>query len=293
MIWKGKDMKYNRFLFLLQVSAHRTKDKEFGLLLTPTTKEDPVNLEKFKKRMEKYPNGTTMPNLATQILGMLPTPTCIDSTKNGDMTGAAKMLMGATMRHSGQQIQKTLTDAIQMEILKNNSALAMELASEEYMKRTKLPSQVEFVDWIKTIANQKEISAKTKLTLTKVEHWYRKGKVGFSYPTIEDWIIIKNHYQVPIEMDYKMTYQESIEWKGMLPTPNASEYRDTGENVKTSNFKQMNLTRTIAKDNPLWGGKNSQLSPLFVEEMMGFPKNWTTSPFLNGEKNQSKPTETP
>jgi len=44
------------------------------LLLTPTTKEDPVNLEKFKKRMEKYPNGTTMPNLATQIFQMLPTP---------------------------------------------------------------------------------------------------------------------------------------------------------------------------------------------------------------------------
>ena len=39
-------------------------------------------------------------------------------------------------------------------------------------------------------------------------------------------------------------------------------------------------------------GSTSQLNPLFVEEMMGFPKNWTTLPFLNGKKNQSKPTET-
>ena len=39
-------------------------------------------------------------------------------------------------------------------------------------------------------------------------------------------------------------------------------------------------------------GKNSQLNPLFVEEMMGFPENWTLLPFLNGETNQSKPTET-
>lgn len=32
----------------------------------------------------------------------------------------------------------------------------------------------------------------------------------------------------------------------------------------------------------------SQLSPLFVEEMMGYPLMWTTLPFLtgNGEKNQ-------
>jgi DNA (cytosine-5)-methyltransferase 1 len=32
-------------------------------------------------------------------------------------------------------------------------------------------------------------------------------------------------------------------------------------------------------------GKSSQLNPLFVEEMMGFPKNWTLSPFRTGEKN--------
>lgn len=35
-------------------------------------------------------------------------------------------------------------------------------------------------------------------------------------------------------------------------------------------------------------GRVFQLSPLFVEEMMGYPLMWTTLPFLtgNGEKNQ-------
>jgi hypothetical protein len=47
---------------------------EYALLLTPTTREEPVDLDKFKARMEKYPNGTTMPNLATQVQQMLPTP---------------------------------------------------------------------------------------------------------------------------------------------------------------------------------------------------------------------------
>ena len=140
MIWKGKAMQYNRFLFLLQVSAHRTKDKGFGLLLTPTTKEDPVNLEKFKKRMEKYPNGTTMPNLATQVMGMLQTPRASD---------------------------------------------------------------------------------------------------------------------------------KNMRWK-------------------TDNWKGDDLCSQV---NEIFGTR-SHLNPLFVEEMMGFPKNWTTSPFLNGELNQSKDTET-
>jgi hypothetical protein len=39
-------------------------------------------------------------------------------------------------------------------------------------------------------------------------------------------------------------------------------------------------------------GKTSQLSPQFVMEMMGFPKDWTLSPFLNGETNQLKQEET-
>jgi len=40
-------------------------------------------------------------------------------------------------------------------------------------------------------------------------------------------------------------------------------------------------------------GKTSQLNTRFVAEMMGFPKDWTELPFLNGEQNQSKGTETP
>jgi hypothetical protein len=74
MTWKAKDMKSKRFLFQLQVSTRHTKDNEYGLLLTPTTKEVPQDLDKFKARMEKYPNGTTMPNLATQVMKLLPTP---------------------------------------------------------------------------------------------------------------------------------------------------------------------------------------------------------------------------
>jgi hypothetical protein len=195
------------------------------------------------------------------------------------------MLMGATTRSSGQQIQRTLTDAVQMEILKDNPALAMELASKEFMKRTKLPTQIEFVEWIKTIGTQKELSEKLNLKLTKVEHWFRKDKIGFSYPSIEDWTLIKNHYQVPIELDNKMTYQESIEWNGMLPTPTKSDYNPRW---KTENWKGDDLPSQV---NEILGTR-SQLSPLFVEEMMGFPKNWTTLPFLNGETKASKPTET-
>lgn len=72
--------------------------------------------------------------------------------------------------------------------------------------------------------------------------------------------------------------------RGMLPTPLAS---DCGEKV-TGLETQDSLTKRVREIT----GKPSQLNPLFVEEMMGFPENWTTLPFLNGEKSQLKPTET-
>ena len=206
MTWKGKAMKSNRFLFQLQVSAHRTKDKGYGLwlstpranegprsenfvkgrtpspseyaqlmsnkmLLTPTTKEDPVNLEKFKKRMEKYPNGTTMPNLATQVMGMLPTPK------------------------------------------------ALEAPSASWENR------------------KKDSKFKPGVTLTDLMIWK------------------------------------------MLPTPRTS---DQNMHWKTENWKGDDLGSHI---NEILGTR-SHLSPLFVEEMMGFPENWTLLPFLNGEMSQ-------
>jgi hypothetical protein len=66
----------------------------------------------------------------------------------------------------------------------------------------------------------------------------------------------------------------------MLPTPMAS---DCGEKV-TGLENQDSLTKRARLET----GKTSQLNPLFVLEMMGFPPNWTELPFLNGETNQSK-----
>jgi hypothetical protein len=80
---------------------------------------------------------------------------------------------------------------------------------------------------------------------------------------------------------------------GMLPTPTtrdwkgkqANEYKqDRGEETQ---FKMQSLCGYAEKMvEP--AGKTSQLNPLFVLEMMGFPPNWTELPFLNGETNQSK-----
>lgn len=79
---------------------------------------------------------------------------------------------------------------------------------------------------------------------------------------------------------------------GMLPTPTAScHHNGCCKERKDGTSRKSELNHCIAAQT----GKTSQLNPLFVEEMMGFPLMWTTLPFLSqdGDRNQSKDTETP
>ena len=68
---------------------------------------------------------------------------------------------------------------------------------------------------------------------------------------------------------------------GLLPTPKAQEARGNASRDRG----KFNLTDEIAaRYQPT--SKSSQLNPRFVEEMMGFPVNWTLLPFQSGETNQ-------
>ena len=177
LTWKVKATKSSRSYLVLQASTRRTAGTESGLLLTPTTREEPVHLDKFKARMEKYPNGTTMPNLATQVQQMLPTPVAWD----GNGGGARKP---------------------------------------------------------------------------------KDGKAN--------------------ALGYSLTLKDRAA-AGMLPTPSATS--DPKGDATRTDPKRQRDTLAYALHDPE-RGKTSHLSPLFVEEMMGFPKGWTASPFQNGEGNQ-------
>ena len=62
----------------------------------------------------------------------------------------------------------------------------------------------------------------------------------------------------------------AIAMNGLLPTPQTRDYK--GE----CHMTQSCLPNTF---------QTSQLNPLFVTEMMGFPSDWLVSPFQNGERN--------
>lgn len=77
-----------------------------------------------------------------------------------------------------------------------------------------------------------------------------------------------------------------LDFNGMMPTPSARDWKGcTNPGVKkvNGNVYGETLPDTVKKVT----GSTSQLNPLFVEEMMGFPLMWTALPFLSpsGDKN--------
>lgn len=74
--------------------------------------------------------------------------------------------------------------------------------------------------------------------------------------------------------------------KGLLPTPRAFCYKDMKTDRGKSNLGEVIMSKYST-------GKTSQLNPLFVAEMMGFPTSWTVLPFLPGGSSPSRDMETP
>lgn len=103
-------------------------------------------------------------------------------------------------------------------------------------------------------------------------------------------------YKNGVELLVVLSYDHNEPCKGcFLPTPVASDHagsctirKMTKSNGAPRTDSLRNMPAVIGMDGDRLNGRVFQLSPLFVEEMMGYPLMWTTLPFLtgNGEKNQ-------
>ena len=57
--------------------------------------------------------------------------------------------------------------------------------------RPNLPTQEEFVTFLRNKTKINILSQKVNISKTKMEHWFRKDIRGFAYPSIEDWNSVK------------------------------------------------------------------------------------------------------
>ena len=75
----------------------------------------------------------------------------------------------------------------------------------------------------------------------------------------------------------------------MIPTPSARDWKGGAKMGRDTVDSLVEMGATKGQDGVKTGLK---LLPGFAAWMMGYPENYTELPFLDGEKNLSKPTET-
>ena len=159
-----------------------------------------------------------------------------------------------------------------MEKIKENPEL-MEIYKDHQMEeRPYLPKQEEFVTYLRSQTTIKELATKTTIKKTTIEHWFRKDKAGFSYPSIKNWEEIKPHLKT-IQFDMEMTTVQSKEWttkNQMLPTPTATDYKGRSGQGYIERHGEHRISDVLTQ-----AGDNMNLNPRFVEEMMGYEIGWT------------------
>lgn len=206
-----------------------TSDIEGTLWATPTaTQIERSNLQVSDDNPNRFvhKDGKTYPmNLTEQVKTREEkywrTPTLMDA-KEDALKHATKLMQGKTHRASGQPIQISLADQIAQDMIAENPELFEVYKNDIMRKRTKLPEQKEFVDYLRSVTTIQDLTDNTDIPKSTIEHWFRYDKSGFSYPSIEHWEQI-TPYLVPLKFNDELTFTEIIEWVGESG-PTESDY---------------------------------------------------------------------
>lgn len=244
---KPKDIPSNRLLFQLVPSEHRTEETESGLL--PTVQTQGLKQCNKKGKTEFVP------------LDLLHTPNAMDIAHK-DME----------INERGRRNPKNG---------KTDHSLGLEDMAVAKLLPT--PCSIEATKFTKTInPNSQMGQGLTALAVNGLlpTPTAMEVKQGLKEQGAKGMYSRKNGALRPNGLT------DFLDFNGMMPTPSARDWKGcTNPGVKKANGNVYGetLPDTVKR---VTGG-SSQLNPLFVEEMMGFPLMWTALPFLSpdGDKN--------
>jgi hypothetical protein len=247
------------------------------MLITPTSVQMTDPPEKMKERKEKngYRNGTTYTSLETQVKydpkfkGILKTPSEFDgfvaSPKKNPVTGdsgsLAQEMMSGYVEKRGFLLPTPNAGEAEHYRLKYTPGSQMGTSLTAMGASGLLPTP--------TARDEKNPSSPDG------ERISRKKEQGYT-----------------IELN-------DLAAMGTLPTPSARDWKGKTNPGVTKEGSGCTYGETLPDTigrvcSQEQDGQSFRLSPLFTEEMMGFPFGWTTLPFLSrsGEPSHLKPTGT-
>lgn len=294
LTWKLKATKSNRLYFQLVASTLPTDDTGRSLLLTPTVVMTCENPESMKARIKRkgYQTGTQFGSLMSQIVygdipelesaKMIPTPTAQDfkcrgpKSRQQGLPDFVRQLLPTPNAVEGRKWARTYNPNSQMgkslSALAVNDMLPTPKACDgmggvhKVMGRTVTrPSGHTFSVGLRDLAGSGLLPTPLSTEISHAERIKQLKEMGG-----ETMGSRKNGESRPNGlMDYLVFHE-------LLPTPVVC-LDGVYANKNPESKRHSKSIATLAYEA---GGRTSQLSPLFVEEMMGFPTGWILLPFL-------------
>lgn len=68
--------------------------------------------------------------------------------------------------------------------------------------RKNLPTQSEFVSFIREATTPEQLANETDIKRTTIDHWFRTDESGFSFPSVDDWLKVRDYVD-----DWSETFQ--------------------------------------------------------------------------------------
>jgi hypothetical protein len=246
------------------------------MLVTPTSVQVSDSPEKMKERKEKngYRNGTTYCNLETQVKydpkvqGLMRTPSAMD----------ARNWEGTEYTGGGTLAQEVVQNEKYKSLLPTPTARDEKNPSPQDGKRITRKVEQGYTIELNDLAGMQMLPT-PRVSLYKVEG------TDLNNPNIA------NRSKGNLEEEVaKMVV-------GILPTPTCNDATNAtipiSQGKRNDSIVKRIVTGEIPSDyTPKKDGNTFRLSPLFTEEMMGFPLMWTALPFLQCQARQHTEKET-
>lgn len=256
LTWKLSGMKFSRFYFQLVPSTHRTGATEYGLLPTP---------------------------LASDIKGGDSNTVTLKKGRFVRTSKASGTEFGAKIQHVAKLLPTPAAiDANGPKNLRASTIKGLEKGWEKDMSLTH-KAMLGLLPTPRANDSEKrgQISADPRNGLPG------QAVNGLLPTPTNSMVTYQDFEQAKYHSSKRPEYG-----KIMIPTPTASS--DAKGGCTRPNEKRQNDTLAHSIHGMVGEpGKTSQLNPRFVLEMMGFPPDWTSLPFLkeSGPDNPPKPSE--
>ena len=275
-ILSTSDIPSSRCLFLLRLSelpTEGTESSSLPMLQTPTvvmTKEEPEKM-RARARARGYKNGTQYGSLESQInydprfKGLLKTPSAMDPVSERMQSKGISGTSGTL----AQEIQSGYVEKRGL-ILPTPTAGEAEKYRLKYTPGSQMGTSLSAMGASGLLPTPTARDEKNPSS-TDGKRIQRKRDLGYT-----------------IELN-------DLAAMGTLPTPSARDRKGKtnpgivkeGSGCVCGETLPDTIGRLMQDSSQKTDGGSFRLSPLFTEEMMGFPFGWTTLPFLslNGEPN--------